>query len=448
MARRASGLALVAAGSLLLAGWFGAVDCGDSRFRSVSARNELVTISGFADSASSWVCAYQQTKDGTAYSAIVACALPDGSSGTTDSCGVTWYPWDMSFYLLSSDYYWFGSHNTAGGTYEYTRIFPAQYGVANGGLYTSTGDFDRGPSDDTTCFRSQIADNAAVAPITYFRGGVPADLECSSGENSYAGCPFTCNLTRGCDSAYGVTQNEFNLPAYRTNSSGQSTALTRFDHYGPNAYYGAPSGDWSYMVESGTCYDSIYGGMPCEGDYECYHSSTPWGWCGDRYWTVMRRNSVTYDSLNIRRGENRRNSQIESWVRTKFTTDSQHREIGLTSRFYNADNYFVFMLTEYGGDYARIQGYNGGGFYIHAQAWPYLDLRYWTRLGFEISDYGSYANDRFVPSGYCGMRGFVNNGEVIRANSVYCANAPYGNYGTFTYYMRDAMFWDLDAYPR
>ncbi len=429
--------------SLLLGGFMGAPDCSGGRFRSVPTRSTAVSLSGYADSTAESICAYQQTKDGMSLAAPLACATPSGVAAV-DTCGVYWYSWTLNFTLLSSDAYWFGQHNPAAGSYEYTRVFVSRV-VQNGGLHTGTGDFAEGPSDNGTCYRSWLAENAAVAPLTYFRGGVPDDLECSSGVNSYAGCPYTCNLPRGCDSAYGVTQNDFTVLGYRSNSSGQDTSQTRFDHYGATSASGPPSGAWGYALETGTCVGGANEGLPCEDEWACWDESAPWAYCNAA--TVMRRNHVTPDSLNLRRGENRRNARIEASVRTKII-NANHREVGLVGRFYNADNYFVFMAREYGGDSVRLQGYAGGQFQIIASATKSMNLLGWTRLGLEISDLGSYTNERFVPNGYCAMRGFVNGSQAVKADSAYCGHAPYGKYGVFTSYMTDAMFWDVDAFPR
>ncbi len=433
---RASVAGLALAG-FILAGFMGAVDCDGSRFRSVASKTASVTVTGYADSASYIVCAYQQTKDGPLLSSPRACVYPNAANYSDDGCGVRWYSFSMTFSLLGTDTYWF----TGSGNSVFTRVLISR-NVSGGALFTATGDFSEGPANGTACWRSQIAENAALAPLTYYLGSVPDEMECSGGVNSYAGCPFTCNLARGCDEAYGVTQNDFFNYSHRVNTSYQDTSQTRFDHFGPNSTAGTPAGDWGYQYESGVCMGGPYNGWACEGSGNCG------GYDCNNYWVVMRRNAFTFDSLNIRRGQSRRNVQVESWVKTKYA-DANHREIGVVGRYYDLNNYFVFMVREYGGDLARIHRYVGGGYQtVAGPTYPALNLTGWNRLGLKIVDHGSYVNNRWVPSGYCAMSGIVNSSTVVSTSSTACNNAPYGKYGVFTYYMNDAQFWDLDAYPR
>ncbi len=426
-----SAVALVGAG-LMLSGYMGAVDCEGSRYRSVSSQTQSVTVTGYADSYNEVLCAYQQTKDGVTLSAPLACTYPSTSSNV-DGCGVPWYSWSLTFSLLGSNGYWFSSTDKL-----FSRVVISR-NATGGSFYTATGDWAESPSDDGTCWRSRIGEGARVVPITYFLNGVPDVFECTGGENGSGGCPFTCNLPRGCDESYGTSQNEFYDSAYRTNASGQNTALLRFDAYGQNAASGTPGGDWTYQAETPQCLDGPYYGSSCTTSANCG------GYTCAAYWTVMRRNDYTPDSLNVRRGESRRNFQVEAYAKTK-QIDLDHYEMGLVGRFYNRDNYHVFMLREYGGDTAVLHRYVNGSYEIQAAAYPSFNLTIWNRIGFKMVDLGSYTNTTWVPNGYCSMAGKMNGSVLVSASSAPCGNAPYGKYGVFTYFMRDAQFWDLDAF--
>ncbi len=420
--------------ALLLAGFTGVTECGNSRYRSVSGRTSVVTISGWDDQ--TWyypICAYQQSRDPNV-SAVLGCVWPNWE-GMTDGCNVTWYDFTMNVTLLGGDDYWFKD----GATPEYAKVFVTR-SSSGGGLYTTTGDESSGPSSGAACGRSRIKTNASMTPLVYYNGSVPSDRNCNSSNRAYAGCPFTCTLPEGCDPNYGNRQSEFNAAPFRTNYDGQATSATLFDHLGMNGATPAPGNAWSYQLESGTC--SWYGN-PCSSQYDCWDYY--WGETCNSYWTVLRRNDFTGDSLSVRRGENRRNSLVEAYVKMR-TSDYYNREIGLVSRFYNPDNYFVFMVRQYGGNYARIQGYTNGYFQtVGLPTVPSFDLTYWNRLGFKITDQGSYVNAAFVPNGYCYMEGRVNGASVNAVSSWYCGNAPYGKYGVFSYYNQSPQFWDLDA---
>ncbi len=431
---RSAGLLCLASTSLLLAGLVGGVDCQESRFRSVSSRTQTVTIDGFADA---WwgvsVCAYQQSASGAALAYPLGCAMPDyNSPSDPDACGVVWYPFVLNVTLLGANDFWFKDSGP-----EYTRVLVSR-NVSNGAFFTASGDFNYGPSDGGTCWRSAMRENASIQPLTFFNGVVPSDLDCTSATKSFAGCPFTCNLPNGCDANYGNTANEFWTSGFRTNSSGQDTSQTRFDHYGANSASGPPSGGWSYQMESGTCIGGSYNGYKCENAGNC-----PGGSCNNFYMT-MRRNYFTTDSLNVWRGENRRNTKINAYVKMKYA-DANNREIGLVGRWRDADNYFVFMVREYGGDYARLQRRSGGAYGTLATATPSLNLLSWTRLGLKITDQGSYVNSAFVPNGNCYVAGYVFGSLVVSNPSTSCSQNPYGNYGVFSYYSSSAQFWDLDA---
>ncbi len=452
--------------SLLLMGFVGGVyDLDACRFTTVSGRAVTRTVTGYTDAYSSvTICAYQLRKNG-AWVAL-ACTSPSSTVEATDPCGVNWYEFTLNFTLLSADAYWSRINGP-----EFTRV-SIERNVSNGALFTGTDDFSNGPMNDSSCYRSLFKENAAPAPILYYNGATPDDLDClgngiciGGGQNgevcsddtdcvntsgvidgychdkkSMAGCPFTCNLTMGCDTGYGTTENRFYDSAHRVNSSGQSTASTRFDHYGGTSASGPPAGSWSYLGESGICSGGSFAGLPCDTSSQCTGGSC------SASWTVMRRNSYTADSLNVRRGENRRDSLVEAYVKMK-EVDSTDREIGLVNRFYDADNYYVFMVREYGGDYARIQRRRNGAYETVATATPSFGLTSWLRIGFQIRDNGSWVNTGFLPSGTCHMAGTISGTTVVSHSSVSCLRAPYGNYGVFSYYNSSAQFWDLDAYP-
>ncbi len=415
------GAAVLAVASTLLMGFVGTVtNCPgfedtQGRFRVVTNRTDSVTISGWTDAWSGvTICAYQQTKD-QAVSAVLGCTSPSSYSDGTDNCNVNWYPFSMTVTLLGNNDSWFGQHNPAEGVTEYTRVSVNKSGTS-GGLYTGTGDKDFGPSDGSTCFRSKAMENGAIAPITFHRGGLPPQRECATGINSYDGCPFTCNLPGGCDSLYGVREQEFSQASHRANADGQVTALTRFDHFGANAAAGTPSGDWSYQ------------------------------WENQWYYVVMGRAYYSYDSLNIRRGENRRNTKVEAWIKTA-AVNSYNQQLGLIARHYDANNYFTFMLHEYGYDAVRLHAYWGGNWVNLATAYPSLNLLGWTRAGMVVRDRGSYSGNGFNPNGYCYLAGTVSGATVVSLASTYCGFAPYGRYGVFSYLHMSPQFWDLDAFP-
>ncbi len=431
------------AGAFVFMGQTGVVDFATnvaSRYKTVSTKAAWVSINGYVDSYVP-ICAYQQNVNGPNLSTVINCAWP--SFWHTDACGVNWYWFSMSQYLMGNNDHWFTA-----GTKEYTRVFVARGDGIKQGMYTATGDFYSGPSDSTACRRSQAQENAAIAPITYYLNGVPDDLECSAGQNSYAGCPFTCNSPTGCDVNYGNVQAEFSTASYRVNSSGQSTALTRYDKYGYSTYAPVPSGNWTYGKESGTCQNWPYYGVACEENWQCgYYGYYYWayGQCSS-YWTVMRQNNYNAESINVKRGESRSNSLVETWLKTKYR-DYSHYEIGLVNRFYNANNYFVFWVNNLSGS-AMIHGVNNSAWIGVGGGSTSANLLNWTRFGFEIRDRGSFVNGAFQPNGYCWMRGYVNGASVVANDSTNCAWAPRGSYGPYTYYMTDAQFWDLDARPR
>ncbi len=412
------GVCCLALGSALLAGYTGGItscpgfENTQRRFRSVANRTDQVTISGYVDQSSGTICAYQQTKDGS-LSAPLACASPVSNQGN-DGCGVYWYDFALNFSLLGDDNNWFGQHNPTQGAYEYTRVI-----VKSGAdtFFSFTGDEAFGPSDSSSCYRSRARENGAMAPITFYRGGVPAERDCASGENSHDGCPFTCNLPYGCDVSYGISHNPFSEAAYRANYEGQTTALTRFDHYGANSSYSPPTGNWSYQWESGASPQYI----------------------------VMRRNNYTSDSLNIRRGERRRNSYVSAWVKAQYV-DGNNTQLGVISRFHDNNNYFTFMVLETGGDLARIQRFAAGYWLSLATSYPSFNLLSWTKLGFTMRDRGTYGPTGFTPDGNCSAVGAINDAVVVSLSSTPCSFAPHGGYGVFSYYHSSAQFWNLDAY--
>ncbi len=416
------GVCCLGLAAALLAGYTGGItscpgfENTQRRYRSVTNRTDQVTISGYADSTAT-ICVYQQTKD-SGLSAPLACAAPTTNEGT-DGCNVAWYGYSLTFSLLGNDSNWFGQHNPSQGGYEFTRVL-AKSGSDT--LFSFTGDETAGPSDGSTCYRSRARENGSMMPITFYRGGVPAERDCSSGENSYDGCPFTCNLPYGCDTSYGTSFNWFFDQPYRVNYDGQSTALTRFDHYGYSSTWSVPPGDWTYQSESAV-------------------------WPNFPWYTVMRRNNYTSDSLNIKRGEKRRNSYVTAYAKSA-AVNSSNQQMGLISRFYNNDNYFTFMVLEYGGDIARIQKVQAGYWESLVTAWPSFNMvNNWTKLGFTVKDRGSFGPTGFVPNGYCNARGAINDVLVVQASSTPCNWAPYGNYGVFSYYHSSPQFYNLDAYP-
>ncbi len=411
---------LVVASALLMGFVGGVTDCPgfentQRRFRAVGTRTETVTISGFADSYGYLVCAYQQTRDAGVW-ATLGCVYPTSSSSGTDNCNVNWYAYTLTVPLLGGNRYWFGQHNPAtASAREYTTVSVNANG-GQGGLFTFTGDAASGPMDTSACYRSQASENGAISPITFYLGGVPPERDCATGANSYDGCPFTCNLPLGCDTSYSQTQNEFYNSGYRSNRDGQSTALTRFDHYGANASAGTPSGDWSYQWEN-------------QGSY-----------------IVMHRGTYSADSLNIRRGENRRNTRVEAYIKMA-AANSYNQQLGLINRHYDANNYFAFMLHEYPYDAVRLHAYQNGSWVNLATTYPVLNLLTWNRVGFVVQDRGSYTASGFAPNGYCYLGGLVNGSTVVSMSNTYCGFAPTGRYGVFSWYHMSPQFCDLDAFP-
>ncbi len=473
--------------SIFLMGFAGGVDRDQARYRSVAKRDSRVTITGFADTHSGiTICAYQQSVAGGALANPLGCGHPRVADAfPPDACGVTWYPFTLDVELLSNDDFWFRDNGP-----DYTRVLISR-NVSGGTLFTATGDFDKGPSDASTCARSRLRDNASIQPLTFFNGSIPDDLQCNDsgytrpgrsikargrgpfwppppfadgtppsaqaeaalsrlkrqppwgGEpvgsvNSFAGCPFTCNLPSGCDANYGNTKDEYSLTTFRTNSSGQDTSKTRYDRYGENTASGVPAGEWGYQLESGTCDGGFNDGNVCETDGEC-----PAGSC-DNGFTVMRRNDLTGPSINLRRGESRRNLRLGTFAKMKGS-GSDNQQVGLVARFFDADNYFAFVVTEYPSDQARIVRYSSGAPATLAWGRPVLDLTRWTRLTFKIIDNGDFVNSGFVPDGSCQMSGSVNGSSGAAISSTPCGNAPYGNYGVFSNQSSSAQFFDLDA---
>ncbi len=420
--------------SFVLVGYTGFVDRNVSRFRSVGARASWVTISGYDDQAGIYsICAYQQSRNPTTQY-VLGCAAPQAGVWITDPCGRVYYRWTMTVALLATNEAWF---KDAGGP-EYTRVFVSRNNNG-GGIYTATADELNGQEDDTACYASQLFTRTSISPLIYFNGAVPTDLTCGA-SRTFAGCPFTCNQADGCDIQYGTRQIEFSTYGARVNYNGQDTSRTSFDHYGANNGSGTPPGEWSYMAESGNCSGGTTPGLGCDSSAQCGGG----GICSP-YWTVMRRNTYGYDSLNVRRGENRRNAKVEAWVKMR-ASDTYNREIGLVQRWYNRDNYFAFSLTEYTFDVVKIHKYQAGGYSALAWGYPVMNLTQWTRLGFTAVDLGSFTNNgQWVPNGACTLTGIVNGTTAVSAANVACGFAPYGGYGTFTYFNSSAQFWDLDA---
>ncbi len=465
VSKRAGPVLAFSTASLVLMGFAGSVwDLDGNRFTQVTGRGAARSIDFTTDTVTT-VCAYQLRNDGT--QAVLACSTPSVLPVESDACGVAWYSGTLSFNLLQNRSYW-GKTNGP----EFTRVLVARSGTS-GDLYTGTDDYEQGPMDATACYRSRYKENAALSPIVFYNGAVPDDLDCGAAgtciggisdglactsdaacidslgvidgycysRKSMAGCPFSCNLPSGCDTGYGRTDNDFFTAAYRTNSSGQTTATTRFDHYGATSGHSPPAGDWSYQPESGMC-DGIFGNdTPCEAGDSCVFGFES---CDSQY-TVMRRNSYTNVSLNIRRGQNRRDSLVEGYVKMKYV-DTSNREIGLVSRFYDNDNYYVFMVREYPSDFARIQRRRNGTLEVVTTAAPVLNLLAWTQLSFLIRDNGTVVNAGFAPSGTCNMSGKVNGATVISSSNVGCGRAPYGNYGVYSFNNSSAQFYELDAF--
>ncbi len=447
--RLGAGVLLVAT-SFLLSGYLGGVDCSYSRYQSVPTRSSSYTITGWVDSPSYQVCAHQYGQDNYAYP--LGCVWPVGYPDTTDGCGASWYPYSLTVTLNSSSHYWNGRHDPAKDEYESTKVLVTRSGSQNASFYTATGDaYNHGPSNTAACFRSFARENSTTKmPLVFFREAVPSELRCDTpGEKSFAGCPFTCSLTKGCDREYGTKLDQFYNAAHRVNSEGQSTAMTRFDHRGATSSSGTPSGDWTYQYNSGACVGGAYPGKGCDSESECdvWYNTT--GYCsGAASYILLRRNNYTADSLKLRRGANRRNARIDSWIKMKGN-DVNNREIGLVQRWRDENNYFAFVVREYGGDYAKIHRYWGGGYAnLAATTGISMDLIQWNRIGFEMWDHGSYSGTRFVPNGNCRAKGYLNGTNILYLSSTYCGFAPYGKYGPFSFWNSGAQFWDLNAYAR
>ncbi len=439
----------LAAVSFVLTGYTGWVT-EPSRFSSTPNRKHTMTLTGIADSSSELVCAYQQTNQGPSLAAPLGCDYPR-KQAFVDSAGVTWWSFEFNVKLLESDEFWFGQDNPSAAIFEFARVLVTRP-VQNGALYTATLDLAEGPSDIRfTGYRSMISENAARVPLTIFKVGMPSELECTKPGNvpdsrrrgrgtallSYAGCPYTCSLQRGCDQGYGDLQDNFYQSQTRVDSSGNSTALTRFEHDGEGA-------DWTYQPESGTCWGGRFSGAACEDDDACGQE----GACVKLY-TVLRRNADTGDSLKLRRGAQRRNARVEAWARMSYATpNAQNQEIGLVQRYLDGDNYFAFVVREYGGDKARIHQKRAGKYGVLAAANAAMRLNSWSRLGFEVTDNGSYVEASFIPNGRCRMGGYIDEDTVVTANGVPCAFAPHGKYGVFSAHAETAQFWDLDAFMR
>ncbi len=424
--------------SFVLVGYTGYAMLSGSpgRHKAVASRTASVTLTGYDDQYYWYpVCAYQQTRNPDSM-ATLGCVWPSTVGAIQDACGRWLYPFSMTVSLLGNDENWSKDRSTA----EYTRVFFARSG-SGGSIYTMANDDYRAGSDSAGCHLSRAAENLSVAAITFYNNTVPADLTCSGTTKSFAGCPYSCNLEEGCDVLYGRRENNYYDAAYRTNADGQTTVLTRYDHYGMTAGSGTPFPDWSYQTESGVCSGGSTPGAACDADANC-----PGGGTCPRYYTVMRRNALTGDSLNMRRGDQRRNTLVEAWVKMKYV-DANNQEIGLVNRFYSNNNYFAFVVREYGGDYAQIHKIEGGSYYFVAGGTPSLTLTSWTRIGFKVRDLGSYDLDRFVPSGNCEAVGQVGGVNAVSLASTPCAFAPNGHVGALSYYNSNAQFWDLDAYP-
>ncbi len=426
--------------SLLLAGYRGYVDREVSRFRSVSARLSQVTISGYDDQYSYSICAYQQSRNPSSQY-VLGCSAPDRRNKLTDACGKVWYRWSFAVWLMNTDEAWFKD----AGAPEYTRLYVARNN-AQGGLYTSTGDEARGPSDSTTCFDSRIGTNSGIVPLVYYNGAVPADLNCANGSRAYGGCPFSCSLATGCDMQYGRTQDEFTSSSARVNFNGQDTSKTQFDMWAANYALPPPTQPWGYRLESGTCSGGTSPGAGCDASSECAGGGT----CSPGSWTVMRRPSVyeEYESLNIRRGESRRSSLVEAWLKMK-RNDPANQQLALVNRWYDINNYFAFTVMEYPFDVVSIHTRVNAIWTAVGYSYPAMNLLTWNRVGFKVIDNGSYSGaGQFTPDGTCAATGYINGASVINFASTPCGHAPYGNHGVLSYKETGAaQLFDLDATP-
>ncbi len=412
-----------------------------SRYGSVSTRTSTFYLNGYAENLAEPVCIYQQKSDSTMV--VLACVYPTSVMPNVDACGVTWYYFSASLTLNANDAYWFGQHNPAAGKYENAQLFVTR-NTSNSGLYTGTDDWQGGPSKwGPTCWRSVFNTNASVSPITVFRGGEPSDLNCAGASRSYAGCPFLCNLPSGCDSMNGARQAEFTQASYRLNSSLQDTSQTQWELRGLSSTSGTVTGAWVYGPETGQCMGGTNHNGACTQNAECPGG----GYCNTIY-QVMRRDVLNAWVSNIKRGETWRNVRIEAYAKN-HTTGTQYRDLGLIGRYYNADNYFLFKVTEYGGDAAGLyRVMNGTMLILTPTTFPALTLvNNWTRLGFDIQDNGSYVNAGFVPNGTCALTGRVGGASVVSVASTDCSFAPVGSNGIYHYYNRGAQFFDLDATP-
>ncbi len=420
---------------------FNGVFTGGSRFTSVTQKNQSVNFWGYSDTLAEPTCAFQQKSDSSM--APLGCSYPTTGGAYTDPCGITWYPYQVNVTLNAANAYWFGRNNATTGEKEYTQVFLSR-NTSDSGLYTLTGDWTNGPSEyGPTCWRTLFQTNSAVAPMTIYHNGVPTDFGCQGTNRPFAACPFTCNQPDGCDFLTGERQWEFSNSNYRLNSSSQDTSQTEWDHYGHSGAYSPPAGNWFYGWESRACVGGTYNGLSCTQDYNCAG-----GYCGPPYYVVMRRDTYTGDSLNIRRGESRRNSKVEAWVKNTGS-GYYYRYLGLISRFYNSNNYFAFKLSEYGSDHAYLERLIGGSIQgIASIVYPSFNMyNNWTRIGLEVRDRGSYTNGGFVPNGNCYVGGILNGSTVTSVASTLCNFAPVGSYGTYSHYNYGAQYYDVDAYP-
>ncbi len=404
-----AGFGMMAA--MLMGAGSGAVLYGNgaagSRYTQVATRGTAYTFAGYAENPSEPICAFQQKKDSSM--APIGCFYAT-QTPYTDACGVTWYWFSVNLNLLTSNDYWFGQHNPAIGKYENAQVYLTR-NVSNSGLYTVTDDWWSGPTEyGPTCFRAMFPLDGAVTAMTIYNGGRPGGVACSGTSRSKAGCPFTCNLSTGCDQLYGPHEYEFYNSLFRTNSSGQDTSQIEYDHYGFSSAMGTPPGDWYY------------------------------GWDSTFTYIVMRRDAVTAESMNIRRGESRRNVMIEAYARNTTSTWS---ELGLVGRWTNRDRYFVFRVMEYPSDTAQLhRQWDGVYLSITPDTHPSFDaVNSWVRLGLEIRDRGSYVNGGFVPDSQCSVQGFINGVNVIGTSPTGCSMfAPTGGYGVFSSLNNGAMY--------
>ncbi len=389
-----------------------------SRYAQVSVRSSSISLQGYVENPNEAICVYQQQRNDSTM-AVLGCYYPSPTP-YPDTCGATWYHFDViTAPLNTADAYWFGKHDPANGLYEYTGVFVTR-NTSNSGLYTTTEDWLSGPSENGTCWRGGVETNTARSPITVFRGGRPASVNCAGSVRSFAGCPFTCNLPLGCDFLTGAQSYEFWNASHRINASGQDTALTEWDQVSSVAGYSPPPGEWYY------------------------------GWDTDGYYVVMRRDEYYgLDTLNLRRGENWRNVKVEAWAKNEGDS-YYYRYSGIVGRWKDASNYFIFKQTEYGGDYAWLERTQAGSTALIgsvASWWPFDMNNSWTRLGLEIKDLGSYVNGGFVPSGNCSVAGSIDWATVTSVASTPCSFAPYGRNGMYANFNFGLQFYDFDETP-